>query len=280
MAGGKGGGGGGGQGIPTAAFNQNTQAQQELSLGEQEQAHLARDEFLPKFEDEIWPYAQDFMNEQQQAGHAATDFANDVRGIYRDQYIPMSQRFYNQVTNYASPERQNLEAGIAAQTQAAAADQAINTTKRQLASYGISPTEGLIAGGALDLGRSASIAAAASGARRGVYDTQLGLEKQALDLSNTTPTQFANLSNVANQGRAAGLTGGTQALTTGANVLGTPLGWSTAAGDALKGATANMTGQGELAISANKINQQEAAATGQAIGNVIGTVGKVATAFI
>jgi hypothetical protein len=279
MAGGKD-GGGGGQGIPTAAFNQNTQAQQELSLGEQEQAHLARDEFLPKFQDEIWPYAQDFMDEQKQAGHAATDFASDIQGLYSDQYKPLLERYVGQATSYASPERQNLEAGIAAQTQATAADQAINTTKRQLASYGISPTEGLIAGGALDLGRSASIAAAASGARRGVYDTGLGLEKSALDLMNTQPTQFANLSNVANQGRAAGLTGGTSALTTGANVLGTPLGWAGAAGDALKGATANMTGQGELAVSANKINQQEAASTGQAIGNVIGTVGKVATAFI
>jgi hypothetical protein len=192
----------------------------------------------------------------------------------------MSQQFYNQVTNYASPERQNLESGIAAQTQATAADQAINTTKRQLASYGISPTEGLIAGGALDLGRSASIAAAASGARRGVYDTQLGLEKQALDLSNTTPTQFANLANVGGNLRASGMTGGNAALTTGANVLGGPLQWANAAGDALKGATSSLAAQSGAASDVNKMNQAEAAASGQAIGNVIGTVGKVATAFI
>jgi hypothetical protein len=97
---------------------------------------------------------------------------------------------------------------------------------------------------------------------------------------NTQPTQFANLANVGGNLRASGMTGGDAALTTGANVLGGPLQWANAAGDALKGATSSMAAQSGAASDVNKLNQAEAAASGQAIGNVIGTVGKVATAFI
>lgn len=180
--------------------------------------------------------AYDMNQQDQQAAiqKASADNAAKAQKRYETVYQPLEDKAVDDAMNYASPDRKAQLMGSAAATSAQATESARASAMQNLESFGIDPSSTRYA--ALDAGirvqGAASQAAAATSAGLQADATQRALMANAINVGRGLPSDV----NAGNQtaigagsagvgaGSAAGNLGLT-ALSTGSNIMGSPLGY-------------------------------------------------------
>lgn len=251
-------------------------AELQTQLG-QEQLDWARNQF-----NTVWPYAQQYLNDQLEA----TD-TNKKRGIeqnefYNNAYRPIEEKFANEASTYASPERKEQRAGMAMTDVANQFEAARRTATANLESYGIDPSQTRYQ--ALDLGtrvqQAAATAAAGNQSRLNTEATGLALEGEAINTGRGYPSSIAQAYSTATGAGAAGLSGANSTINTGSSAAGNPTDYYGLANKSRAGATSALdTGFSNAATSAN-INNQLAANQAKGIGSLIGGGAQAAALFL
>jgi hypothetical protein len=137
---------------------------------------------------------------EQQLGLATdqADWSREDRQRYEDVYRPIEDKYIEEATNYASPERQAQAAAEARSDVQTAASGARAATERNNAAMGIDPRSGRAAGvqATSDMGIALAEAGAANNARTAVRDKGLALT-----------ADVANMGRGATSAAAAGAAG-------------------------------------------------------------------------
>jgi hypothetical protein len=203
---------------------QNVYANRAANLGDR-YAQMAQDQAAygkQQYED-IKPYLQNYMqsqlgwsnaaeeNERAQAQAAAISAqqAQDTYNRYTSVYAPREDQFTNEAFNYASAARQDQNAAAARGDVAGAFQAQGDAAKRQLASYGIDPTQGAYAGRtqALDISKAASMAAAGTMARQQTEAQGKQYELAALEIGQKLPAQAIGQAGLALNQVSSGMSG-------------------------------------------------------------------------
>ena len=216
---------------------------------------------------------------QQQLGISKdqADWARQDRERYDTTFKPVEDKFVQDATNYATPEREAqaaAEARADVQT-AAAAEKA--AAERSAASYGINPASGRFAGiqRAGELGTALASAGAQNNARTAVRDKGLALEADVANLGRGLPAQSA-------QATSLGLSAGNSAV---GNTGSANQQFTNSTGIVSSGYSGAMSGYGgQASILSNlystqaQIEAQKNAATGNALGGLASGIGSFAGA--
>jgi hypothetical protein len=228
---------------------QNIYAGRAADLGDK-YAQMASDQaaFGKQQYEDVLPYLQSYMqsqldytgaaqqNQEQQAAAAAlsNQQAQDTYNRYQSVYAPKEDQFANEAFNWASPAR-IAQTSAAAEGDVATSFQAQkDSATRQLASYGIDPSQGSFqrAMSALDISKAAASAAAGTMTAQQTAAQGKQYELAALQVGQKLPAQAIGQAGLGLQQTASGLGGasigggGIQAagnfLTAGTNAMGSP----------------------------------------------------------
>lgn len=209
---------------------------------------------------------------QTQADNAAKD-----RARYESTFQPLEDSLVADAQSYASPERKAAEMGRAQAGVAQQFEAKRQAASRELESYGINPSATRFA--ALDIGlradQGAAEAAAADAAGRAVDDRAMALRADAINLGRGYPAQSLNEVNASgNAGQGAAGTAN-NATITGANTMGTGIGWSGVAGSSI-GQTGSLMGQQYN----DQLAYQKALNESSGWGSILGLVGGIGTKML
>src|SRR5262245_9985478 len=213
--------------------------------------------------DQIIKFAMGQMDKQ-------AAWADADRKRYEDIYQPLEEQAALRAQDYASPERQEYEAGRAEADVAAQFEQARQTAQDRLEAYGVDPSQ--TRGGALDLGTRVAEAAAQAGAgnqarfRTEQYGDQL--MANAINTGKGYPTQVLGAAGQAGQSGNQAVNTGLAGAASGAQTMGTPYQWQGMGNQALGqwGQILNAGFQNQLA--AWQANQSASSGWGSAIGAI------------
>jgi len=196
----------------------------------------------------VWPYAQQYLNSQQSlntlAGKNAQE-ALDTAAQQRQQaaetyqrymrtFAPMEDQFAATALNYNTPARADAAAAAAKGDVATAFAGVADANRAALRSYGIDPSQSRYAGmdAVLAAQRAAASAAAGTTARRQQEQVGLSLQQAAIEVGQKLPpTAIAQLgagTTASSAGLAygsvggAGITGANQTIAGGVNAMGSP----------------------------------------------------------
>jgi hypothetical protein len=162
-------------------------AQNNLELG-REQLDWGRNQF-----NTVWPYAQQYLNDQMSTTDQERNFAGYQQNIYSEDYRPIEHQLTDAASNYNTPARSDANAGAAMAdvTNAFAGQRAAALS--QLEGYGIDPSQTRF--GALDLSsrvqEAAATAAAGTLSRRNTEATGLALQGEAVNIGRGFPGAVA-----------------------------------------------------------------------------------------
>jgi len=221
---------------------------------------------------QVWPYAQNYLNNSQANAATASNLANTNAGLYTNLTAPTLALFTNTANTYNSPARAALNSQLAQTDVANQFQSARNTALANLESYGIDPSQTRF--GALDLStrisQAAAQAAAATQSRIQTENTGLGLQSEAINAGMNLPGMVSTgLTTAANVG-GAGINAANNTSTTGANIMGTPTNWAQIGNQAGQiGGTLNL-GQNSLQYQQQ---QNQSAGVGSLIGGALGALG-------
>lgn len=156
------------------------------------------------------------------------EWARADRARYEGQFQPLENDLIADARAYASPERQEMEAGRASAEVAQNFDMARENAARNLESFGVDPSSTRYA--ALDMGsrvqQAAAQAGAANEARRATEDTGRMLRTQAIDIGRGYPGQIAGTQATAMQSGNAGANTRLAGTASGASTMGTGVQWT------------------------------------------------------
>lgn len=243
----------------TAANNQYNLGQQQLDWGKQQF-------------NQVWPYAQQYMQSQVDAQTAEQAAAQKQQAVYDTTYAPIEKQFAQEASTYNSPANSEQRAGEAmgdvSNTFSANRKAALST----LESYGIDPSETRF--GALDLGtrvqQAAATAAAGTQSRLNSQATGLALEGEAINVGRGYPSAIAQSYNTATTAGSSGIGAANQTSQTGASTMGTPTSYFSLGNQSL-GSEAGALNMGfDNALGSAKLNTQIAQNTAQGLGQLIG----------
>jgi len=204
--------------------------------------------------------------------------AQKDRARYEQIFQPLEQDLAKEATDYATPERRDLEVGRAQSNVGQQFTQAREQAKSELEGYGINPSSTRFA--ALDVGmranEAAAKAAAGNQASENVDATQRALRSEAINVGKGYPGTIAqSYATSLGQGNSAGnqTNAGTM---TGAQTMGTAPQYMAAGNQAVNtwGNVLNTGYQNQL--SAWQANQQASSGWGSALG----LIGGIATSFL
>lgn len=222
---------------------------------------------------------QDLFRENQGVGRQVTDFAlgqadyfqsiqQDDRQLWEDTYRPLMVQQALTAQDWASPGRQQLEAGRAQADVAQQFNQAKTAAEQRLESYGVDPSQMRM--GSLALGANLAQAAASEGAgNQARYRTEMTgqqLMQQAIANGMAIPGQSLSEGQAANSSANQGVNTGLAETASAAQTKGTPFQWAGAAGTNL-GQWGNLLNDQERnRIEAEKNKQGESSGIGSILG--------------
>lgn len=228
---------------------QGVYAQKAADLGDK-YAQMASDSAAygkQQYED-ILPYLHSYMQSQldftgaaqknedaqTQAAAISQQESQDTYNRYMTDFAPKETQYANEAFAYGSPARMDQAAAAAKGDVATSFQAQKDSATRQLASYGIDPSQGSFARamGAMDISKAAASAAAGTMARQQTDMQGKQLEASALEVGQKLPAQsIAQAGLGLNQttsglGGAAigggGISAATGALNSGTNAMGSP----------------------------------------------------------
>jgi hypothetical protein len=204
--------------------------------------------------------------------------ADRARQRYQTIFEPLEEQLAYDAETYASPARQEYEAGKAEADVAAQFEQARTTAAQRLEGFGVDPSQ--TRQGALDLGtRIAEAAAQASAGNQARTQTEnigRALRSEAINVGRGYPGQINASQQGANAAGQQGVNTGLATTASGAQTMGTGQGWQGTGNQGLA-TWGNILNQGYQ----NQMAQFEAdqnASSGW--GNVLGTGLGFAASFL
>ena len=172
---------------------------------------------------DIKPYLQEYMNsqarfttaaeanlsDQMESAALARAQAKDTYDRYLRDFAPREAQFVNEAFGWATPARMEQDAAAARGDVATAFNAQRDAATRQLASYGIDPTQGRYHGAtqAMDISQAAAAAAAGTMARKQTEQQGKQYELAALQIGRGLPGQAIGQAGLGNQSAAGGLAG-------------------------------------------------------------------------
>jgi len=198
------------------------------------------------------------------------------RARYENIFQPLEEQLAKDAEDYASPERQEVEAGKAEADVAAQFGQARQAAQDRLESFGVDPSQ--TRSGALDLGtRVAEAAAQASAGNQARTQTEnigRALRSEAINVGKGYPAQaLAAQQGSTGAGNQAANTG-LSTTASGANTMGTGMGWQ-GQGNSAIGGWADILNKGfSNQMDSYKANQESSSGWGSALGLVGGIASK------
>lgn len=158
---------------------------------------------------------------------AESDAAVEDRARYKSTFQPLENELIADAKGYASPDRIEQEAGRAGAAVASQFDAARTAAQAKLESFGVDPTQ--TRASALDIGTRTAQAAATAGAenesRINTENTGRALRGEAINIGKGYPGQIAQAYSTAQNAGNGAVAGGNSTTQTGANTMGTGLGW-------------------------------------------------------
>jgi len=189
---------------------------------------------------------------------------------YNNTFAPVMNQVAQQAETWASPARQNFNAGQAESTAGQAADLAANNAKNQLMSFGVNPSSGMYG----ELEDAQQAARAASQASAG---TQASLQTQeqgnqmlttAAQLGQQLPGQSVNAMNAAYQGVSGAENSILGLENTGVNLMDSANPYFSSAANAIKMPAVGQNSQSQsFGTSTNQSQGQSQGGSGSGSGN-------------
>jgi hypothetical protein len=257
---------------PIAQADANA-ASQQFQLGQQ-QLQWGQQQF-----NTVWPYAQQYLQQQTAAGAASTANAQNMQNFYNTTYQPIESQFANEASTYNSPARANANSAAAQADVANSFTANRNAAQQSLESYGIDPSQTRF--GALDLGsriaQSAATAAAGTQSRMNTEAVGLGLQGEAINTGRGYAGNVAQAYSTATNAGSAGINAANATTNSGVNAMGSPTSYMGLGNQALNNQanTLNMGFQNSLAGAQfnNQVSQNQMGGIGQLIGGALGFAG-------
>lgn len=194
------------------------------------------------------------------------------RARYESIYQPLEETLANEARDFASPERQEQEAGKASAAVAQQFDAARRAAAQNLEAYGVDPTSTRYA--ALDMGSRIQQAAAQAGAaNQGRTQAEMmgrAMRSEAINVGRGYPGQIAGTYGTALQSGNTAANAQLAGTASGASTMGTATQWQGLGTNALNtwGNTLNMGYQNQLAQY--QANQQSSSGLGSLLGAGLG----------
>jgi hypothetical protein len=196
------------------------------------------------------------------------------RRRYETIFQPLEEQLASEAQDYASPERQEKEAGAAEADVASQFASARQTAQDRLESYGVDPSQ--TRAGALDLGsrvaEAAAQASAGNQARTNTENVGRALRSEAINVGRGYPGQIAGTQAGALQAGNQAANTGLATTASGAQTMGTGQGW--------QGLGNNAIAQWGNVLNAGYNNQLDAFKADQSNssgwGSVLGQIGGMA----
>jgi len=227
-------------------------------------------EFIGKIVDDALARAQ--ANDQA----AAQD-----RARYEGIYQPLEDQLVQDAQDYASPQRQEYEAGRAAATVADQFEGARRAATRNLESFGIDPSSTRYA--ALDLGTRVQQAAAAAGAanqaRQSTEALGRAMRSEAINVGRGYPGQIAGTYATALQSGNSAANSTLANTATGASTMGTGTQWQGLGNQAIGGWTNALNSSYNNQLAQFNANQQASSGIGGILGAGLGFAANAGWAF-
>jgi hypothetical protein len=201
------------------------------------------------------------------------------RARYQEVFQPVEDALAREAADYATPERQALEAGKAQADVAQAFDAQRRGALATLESYGVDPS--MARAGALD--RSARITQAAAGAgaanaaRTQVENVSRALRGEVINIGRGYPGSIAQAYTTAQQAGGGAVQSNLQTTASGANTMGTGMQWSGLQSGFLQNWGSNVAAQGQTYAAGQQARAQASAGIGAAIGGLAGLAGSIYT---
>jgi hypothetical protein len=199
-------------------------------------------------------------------------WAREDRARYTGTFQPLEDELVADARSYASPERQEFEAGRASAEVAQTFDAARENAARNLESFGVDPSSTRFA--ALDLGARVQQAAAQAGAanqgRLQAEETGRNLRMSAIDIGRGMPAQIAGTQATAMQSGNSGANTQLAGTASGASTMGTGVQWSGAGTGAANAGSGLLNGQFAAQNAAYKTQQESSSGIGGLIGAGLG----------
>jgi hypothetical protein len=194
------------------------------------------------------------------------------RARYEEKYQPLEDQAIKEAQDYATPARQEQEAGKAAATVAQQFDAARTAATANLESFGVDPSSTRYA--ALDLGsrvqQAAAAAGAANNARTQTEAMGRAMRSEAINVGRGYPGQIAGTYGTAMQSGNAATNSTLASTQTGAGTMGTGTQWQGMGNGALAGwgNTLNMGYNNQM--QQFNANQQSSSGIGSLLGAGLG----------
>lgn len=204
--------------------------------------------------------------------------AAEDRSRYQTIFQPLEEQLAVDAQNYASPQREEQEAGRAEAAVSQTMETARNAAQQKLEAYGVKPGDTRMA--ALDyqsrIAGAAAQAGAGNQARQVVDDKGRALRSEAINVGRGYPGQIAQEYGTATQAGNQGVNAGLATTASGAQSMGTAPQWQGLGNQAIAqwGNILNTGYQNQLSA----YQAQNAASSG--IGGAVGAVGGLLTAFM
>jgi hypothetical protein len=200
------------------------------------------------------------------------DDSDRYRAQQIDIYDPMKRAYAEEAEAYASPERQEAEAGAREADVAMQAEQARQVAQDRLEAYGVDPSQ--TRSSAMDLAsrvnEASAQASAGNAGRKEVEMIGRNMRENAINMGANLPAQITGSSQAGGQMGNQGIN--TQLATTqsGATTLGTAPQWGQIGNQGL-GTWGNLLAQSADAnLNTWKANQSSSSGLGSLVGNVLG----------
>ena len=196
-----------------------------------------------------------------------------ARDRYQQLFEPLEEQLAYDADTYATPERQEFEAGKAEADVAAQFEQARKTAAERLEGYGVDPSQ--TRQGALDLGtRIAEAAAQASAGNQSRQNTEAvgrQLRSEAINVGRGYPGQIA--ASTAGAGASGNQAANTGLATTasGAQTMGTGMGWQGLGNNAIAGWGNILNAGYQNQMAQYNADQQSSSGFGGLLGSVVGS---------
>lgn len=205
-----------------------------------------------------------------------TQWATEDRARYQSVFQPLEEQLAQEAQDYATPERQEVEAGKAEADVAAQFNQARNTAQQRLEQFGVDPSQ--TRQGALDLGTRVAEAAAQSSAgnqaRTQTENIGRALRSEAINIGKGYPAQALAAQQGAGQAGNQAANTGLATTASGANTMGTGQSWQGYGNQAI-GQWGNILNAGfGNQLDSWKANQDSSSGWGQVLGLASGFAGK------
>lgn len=202
--------------------------------------------------------------------------ARKDRARYEGIYQPLEDDLAKEATDYASPERKDLEVGRSQARVAQAFDSQRQAAARDLEAFGVNP--GATRFGALDTTvraqKGAAMAAAGSQASQMVDATGRALRSEAINVGRGYPGQIAGTTGTGLAAGTGAVNTGLSTTASGANTMGTGAQWASLSQQGLNSAGNLMHTGYEDNLAQFKADQASSSGYGAIAGALTGAASK------